>query len=270
MKLAFVGGGKMAEAMIGAVLRARLARPGDVCVSDIAPTRRRHLARRYDIGCTASNAEAIQRARTVVLAVKPQQLDAVLAELAPSARSSHLFLSIAAGKRIETIEALVPRARVVRVMPNVACLVSEAMSAFCLGTRARPSDRTTALRLLSAFGRAEEVPERLFDVVTALSGSGPAFFALLLLRLAEGAEAQGLPGPQARSFARQTLLGTARLLHEHDLSPESLIAMVSSPGGTTVDGLGVLDRPATAALLRDTIAAAARRGRELSRLTNAH
>jgi len=264
MKIGFIGGGKMAEAIAAAVLTARLVRCSDIVVSDISPERRRRLRRVYGVTVVRDNRETVKRADTVFLAVKPQDLDQVLAEIAPAVTDRKLMVSIAAGRKLASIESCLTGARVVRVMPNLPCLVREAMSVFCLGANARASDRRWMVKLLSSFGRVLELPEEQFDAVTALSGSGPGFLAYLLGSLAEGAELEGLSKSDAWLLARQTMLGTARLLLEKNLQAAELISAVASAKGTTVAGLEVLEKGNVSGLLKKAIAAAARRSRDLS------
>jgi pyrroline-5-carboxylate reductase len=265
ISIGFIGGGKMAAALIAALIRAGVAAPRNLVASDISPDRRAALAAAAGIAVTADNAAVPRAARTVILAVKPQQLAEVLRPLAPLFTPEHLVVSIAAGKRLTFLQALLPQARLVRVMPNVACTVNEGMSVFCLGAQAAPADRETVTRLLDCCGKSRELPETLFDAVTALSGSGPAFFAYLLDRLAAGAMAEGLERAVALQLAAQTMLGTARLLLEAGQTPHELIEAVTSARGTTAAGRQVLESSDVAAVLEATVRAAARRSRELSR-----
>ena len=266
VRIGFVGAGKMAEAMLAGLIRRGAVAPGDLLASDVSAERLQQLGARLGIGTTAENAAVPAFAPTVFLAVKPQQLDAVLAELAPRLDERHLLLSIAAGKRLERLEALAPRARVIRVMPNLPCTVGEGMSAFARGARATPADAAAAAELLGCFGRALEVRESALDAVTALSGSGPAFFAYLLDSLARAAEAEGLARNDALLLAEQTMLGTARLLLDQGLAPADLAAAVTSARGTTAAGREVLENGEVARLLAATLRAAAARSRELSRV----
>ena len=268
MNTGFIGAGKMAEAMIGALVRSASAARGQILVSDVDPARIERLASLYGTQGFRDNRHVAANCRVLVLAVKPQQLDAVLAEIAPAVTTEHLVISIAAGKRIATFEAALPGARVVRVMPNVASLVAEGMSVFTLGLHATEDDRRTAADLLQTFGRVLELPEAQFDAVTALSGSGPAFFALFLQELANAAVGEGLKPDDALLLAEQTMLGTARLLLDRRQTPDELITSVTSARGTTAAGLEVLRAPAFSRLLKETIAAAARRSRELSRISS--
>lgn len=239
--------------------------PGDIMASDVNTERLAELAARYSIKTTTDNTAAAGYGDICVLAVKPQQLDAVLAGLEMVVADRVLVVSIAAGKSTNYLESLLPRGRVVRVMPNIACLVGAGMNAFTRGKRATSADAGTVSRLLDCCGQALELPESLFDAVTALSGSGPAFFAYLLDRLVDGAVKEGLSREQALVLGEQTMLGTARLLIEKRMSPADLATAVTSAKGTTAAGREVLENPQTSDILMRTIEAAARRSRELGR-----
>jgi pyrroline-5-carboxylate reductase len=264
MKISFIGSGKMAGAMIGSLIRAKIAQPSEIFASDVDAERRNALKKQFGVNVYAGNGTVVGMAGALFLAVKPQNLDEVLREIAPAVTREHLVLSIAAGRKLAGIEALLPQGRVVRVMPNVACLVGEGMSAFALGSRAQEADRHLARKLLGSFGRAVELDEAHFDAVTALSGSGPAFYAYVLDRMAQAAVAEGLPEGEAQLLAAQTMLGAARLMLDKPMSARDLIAMVASPKGTTVAGLAVLEASSIGSVLEETIRAAARRSRELS------
>lgn len=261
----FVGGGKMAEAMIGGLIRAGAARPEEVHASDISAERRQALAGRHGVHTHPGNAAVARACPVLFLAVKPQQLPELLAELAPEITARHLVLSIAAGKRLEFFEARLPAARVIRVMPNLGVLAAQGMSAYCAGARATAEDRRTAADLLASFGQALELPESQFDAVTALSGSGPAYFALFLKLMAEAGARLGLQAEDAQRLARQTMAGTAALITRDLYTPDALIQAVSSAKGTTVAGLEVFQQSAMAQIVADALAAAARRSEELSR-----
>lgn len=265
MRVGIVGAGKMAEAMLAAWIDTGVLSPDDVCVSDRSDERRRLMRRRYRVKACAQNKPVVEASDLLVLAVKPQDLEAVLQEISAEIDSRHLVLSIAAGKRVGWLEERIPSARVIRVMPNLAALVGEGMSVFCAGTRATREDRQTAVRLLASFGRAMELPEERLDVVTALSGSGPAFFAFFLAGMVSAAEEDGLDREAALVLAGQTMLGTARLLLKKEMDPQDLIASVRSARGTTAAGLEVLETKRVEEAVRDTIRAATTRSRELSR-----
>lgn len=255
----------MAEAMIAGLIEKKFAEPSDILASDIKSVRLEELRRRYGISTAPDNAGVASRTELCVLAVKPQQVDEVLRSLVPALGPGHLLVSIAAGKTTAHLESLLPGSRVVRVMPNIACLVGAGMNVFTRGTRATEEDATVVSRLLSCCGQALELPESLFDAVTALSGSGPAFFAYLLDRLVDGAVREGLSRDQALRLACQTMAGTARLLMDGAMQPADLAAAVTSARGTTAAGREVLETPEVADVLGRTIQAAARRSRELGR-----
>jgi pyrroline-5-carboxylate reductase len=263
MRIAFLGAGKMAEAILAALLRRRLCRADAILACDVSAGRRRHLRRRYRVRVTADAAVAAGAADVLVLAVKPQDLDALLAAARPHLTPRHVLLSIAAGKTLARLRRLSGHRRIVRVMPNLAVTVGEGMSAFCAAPGCRPADRRLAQRVFGGCGRAVELPERHFDAITALSGSGPAFCAWLLAALADASAAEGLPAGCTRLLAAQTMLGAARVLLETGRAPADFIAAVASPGGTTAAGLAVLEASDVRAVLAGTIRAAARRSREL-------
>jgi pyrroline-5-carboxylate reductase len=263
--IGFIGGGKMAEAMIGGLIRSKVASPADIHVSDISEERRKALQSRHGIRTYADNAAVAAACQTVFLAVKPQQLAELLGALAGLFTAKHLVLSIAAGKRLVFFESRLPAARVIRVMPNLGVLASEGMSVFCAGARATADDRRTATALLTSFGRALELPEEQFDAVTALSGSGPAYFAQFLNLMAEAGAQLGLTKEDALLLATQTLFGAATLIAKGLYTPDDLIKAVSSEKGTTVAGMAVLKDSPIAKIVADTLAAATRRSEELSR-----
>jgi pyrroline-5-carboxylate reductase len=263
--IGFIGGGKMAEAMIAGLLRQGALKGGDILVGDVSEERRALLASKYGAQAFRDNRAVAERSRILVLAVKPQSLEAAAATMAERIAAGHLVVSILAGKRIEKLQAAFPKARIVRVMPNLGALVGEGMSAFCCGGDLPEADRSAVRKLLSAFGQCVELPEARFDAVTALSGSGPAFFAHFLQCMCAAASALGIPKEEALTLATQTMLGTACLIRDQVYTPESLIKAVSSEKGTTVAGMAVLLESGLPDLAARTLQAAASRSAELSR-----
>lgn len=263
MKIGIVGIGKMADAMLGSWIRTGRIDPADVIASDLSAERCAQVSRLRGVRCTCANGEPFG-ADLVVLAVKPQNLGEVLDGLPVGAAKGRLVLSILAGKTIATIQAGLPGARVVRVMPNLPCLVGEGMSAWCAGADVTAEDRSLIERVLSAFGKAVELPESQFDAVTALSGSGPAFLAWVLDRFTRAAVSEGLSAEHASLFAAQTMLGTAKLLMDQRIEPGELIRLVASSKGTTAAGVAVLEGSDADTVLAQTITAAASRSRELN------
>lgn len=264
MRIGFVGCGKMAEAIAGGLIAAKVARPSQIRGSDVDAARLRTLRRKHGISVCTENTEVVTNSDVIFLAVKPYQIESVLREVHNVVRNRHLFISIAAGVPLEAMESLLPRGRMVRVMPNMPCLVSAGMSVFCLGSRTRHGDRRTVGKLLSSFGLAMELPEAVFDSVTAISGSGPAFFSFLLDKMADGAVKKGLDRKTALRLAVQTMLGTAKLLMEQGTDPGELVARVATPNGTTAAGLAVMEKSNVDQVLRETIRAAAKRCREMA------
>jgi len=264
MKVGFVGCGKMAEAMISSFIDSRILKAHEIFASDISADRRHMVKRRHGINVYSKNNVVVETAEIVFFAVKPQDLNEVITEIASHITKNHLVVSIVAGKKISSIQSMLPMARVIRVMPNLACLVSEGMSVFCTSPKVTVSDRKTAIRLLSCFGKVLELPEDQFDAVTALSGSGPAFFAYLLDRMIDAGVKEGLDRKNALLLAEQTMLGTSRLLIENGIDPKDIIVAVASAKGTTAAGLAVLERSDISTILHDTIKMAVKRSKELS------
>ena len=265
MRIGFLGAGKMAEAILSALIRNQVVPASQIMIRDVVATRRADLRRRYGVRVAATATDLVKACDVVILAVKPQDLDELLSHVALSLDKRHVVISIAAGKTLAHLQKRTGRhVRLVRVMPNLAVMVGEGMSVFCIGSQAKPSDRKLAARLLGCCGRVVELDERHFDAVTALSGSGPAFFTYLMSALADAAEAEGLPAGAARLLAEQTMLGAARYLLETGIDPTEFVQAVASPKGTTAAGLKVLDASAVRRILGRTIQAAARRSHELS------
>ncbi len=263
MTIGFVGAGKMAEAIMALLLDSEFCDVEHVYVSDISNARLDVLAAQYGVHITTQNRVVVDASDIVILAVKPQNLDVALEDLSASS-AGKLFVSIAAGKPLVYFESKLPAARVIRVMPNLACQVGEGMSVYCGGSHASEEDLAIVGSIFERTGRVLRLDESLFDVVTALSGSGPAFFAYVLQALVEGAESGGMPRDSALILAEQTMLGTAKVLLERCVPPDAFISSVASKGGTTAAGLDVLRASPVANVLQTTIKAAADRSRELS------
>jgi pyrroline-5-carboxylate reductase len=265
-RIAFVGGGNMAEALIKGLLSVK-ASARAIAVSEPRAARRRELVSRYGVRATASNLEAIERASLIVLAVKPQTMGGVLAELAAAIGRDKLVVSIAAGVSIATIENKLERgARVVRVMPNTPCLVGRGMSVLARGRAATARDLARARKIFDSVGKAEVAKrEAWLDAVTGLSGSGPAYVYRFAEALIEGGIHEGLPEKLVRTLVYQTLAGAAEMLLATGKSPRELREAVSSPGGTTLAGLARMDRGDFVQVVRAGVAAATARSKELAR-----
>ena len=263
-RIGFIGSGRMGTGLMQSLVGAGTVQKRDLMASDAQADARRRLTQTCGIKTTADNVAVARFADTVVLAVKPQVLADVLAGLRGAITPAHLVVSIAAGVRLARLEdALDPGVRVVRVMPNVACVVGEAASAYCLGRHARAADARTVEALLGATGRCMRVDEEMMDAVTGLSGSGPAFAAMVIGALADGGVKVGLSRPVATALAAQTVLGAARMILDQNLTPEALKDMVTSPGGTTIAGVHALESGRLRAALINAVEAATCRSREL-------
>ena len=261
-KLGFVGCGKMGGAMLGAFLKSGID-ADDVLVCDASEE---ILAkyRKMKIAVTDSPADVAACCRTIFLAVKPQDYDAVVSGMAHRFGPSKLVVSIAAGKTLARLRELAgPGPRLVRVMPNLPVLVGEGMVAYAPDASAKKADIALVARLLGACGTAVRLDERHFDAVTALSGSGPAFFAYVMEAMAAAGERLGLPADVARLLSNRTMLGTARYLAETAQDPQAFIRAVCSPKGTTEAGMKKLTASSVATALDKTLAAAAKRSAEL-------
>ena len=269
-KWGFIGAGKMATALVRGILRTGVAEPPHLTASDPLASARSALAADTGIEVFESNAPVVERSQILVLAVKPQVMHEVLAQLRPLVGPGHLVISIAAGVSIATLlEGLGGDRRLVRVMPNTPALLGEGASAYALGPGVRPEDDAITREFLAAVGRAVRVPESLLDAVTGLSGSGPAFVYLMIEALSDGGVRMGLPRDTATMLAAQTVQGAARMVLETGLHPGVLKDQVASPGGTTIAGLHALERGGVRGALIDAVEAATRRSAELAAIARA-
>ena len=262
-KIAFLGGGNMAEALIKGMLSADVAKARQMVVTDTSPARLVYL-KKYNITTAKSNQEAVQEAELVLLCVKPQVMDAVLAEIAATADSSKLVISIAAGITIDRMEkALTANPRVIRVMPNTPALVLSGAAGLAKGSSATNEDMALVMEIFSAVGRAVVVDEKLMDAVTGLSGSGPAFVFTVIEALSDAGVKVGIPRSLALELAAQTVFGSAKMVLETKEHPAKLRDMVTSPGGTTIAGMHELEKGKLRAVLMNAVEAATNRSREL-------
>jgi pyrroline-5-carboxylate reductase len=264
LQIGFLGAGKMATALARGFLRAEIARPETLRASDPYEPVRRRFESETGATATAFNPEVVAFAQVLVLAIKPDQIVDVLKEIRDSVAERHLVVSIAAGIPLALIEDGLPSGtRVVRVMPNTPALVGASASAYSLGKYANSEDGRIAQRLFSSVGVVFPVKESLLDAVTGLSGSGPAYAYLIIEALSDGGVAAGLPREVATQLAAQTLLGAAKMVLETGQHPGALKDMVTSPGGTTVEGLHELEKAGVRAALINAVRAAADKARRL-------
>lgn len=263
--LAFIGAGNMAEALCRGILSAGLIQSSKIIASDISEERRTLFRGELGAIITSDNREAIKRADTVVLAVKPQMMDAVLAGVGDLLTPDRLIISIAAGIKAERIEkAGNPGCRVARAMPNTPLLVGCGMTAICAGSNASPEDMDMAEALFRCAGKVVHVEEAQMDAVIAVSGSGPAYFFYMAEAMIEAGIAEGLNPDLAAMMAAQTMLGAGKLLSESKDSAAELRRKVTSPNGTTEAAVKILDQAGVAEAITRAARRAAERSRELA------
>ena len=264
VRFAFIGGGNMAEALVKGLLSGLGVKPQQIIATDVVPERRTYMQTTYGITASADNKHAVQESTVVILAVKPQIMDAVLTEIAPAVTRRKLLISIAAGVSTAKIRAVLRKdARLIRVMPNTPALVLEGVTAVAKAEGLEADDLETAGEIFSAVGRVVVLGEDLMDAVTGLSGSGPAYIAVVIEALADGGVRMGLDRITAMTLATQTVLGAAALLRETGLHPGAVKDMVCSPGGTSIAGITALEEGGIRTTLIKAVERATQRSREL-------
>jgi pyrroline-5-carboxylate reductase len=264
LRIGFLGAGKMASALAKGIVKAGVARPEDLIASDVIEDARGAIGK--EVGCkvTGWNVEVADFADVLVVAVKPDQVEGILHELAGKISERHLVVSIAAGVTLARLAGVLQAGtRVVRVMPNTPALVGASASAFSLGGSAAGEDAALVQRIFSAVGVAFQVKESLLDAVTGLSGSGPAYGYAIIEALSDGGVAAGLPRDVATKLAAQTMLGAAKMVLETGQHPGALKDMVTSPGGTTIEGLHELEKGRLRGTLMNAVRAAAEKSKKL-------
>jgi pyrroline-5-carboxylate reductase len=263
-KIAFLGSGNMAGALVKGLLAAGAAAPADVFCTDTRKERLEELKTKHGVRIGQDNAEAAAWADVVVLSTKPQVFDRLLPDVARGVKSSTLVISIAAGVPVAAIEArLPPSTRVVRTMPNTPCLVDAGATAIAAGTYASSDDVDLARKLFASVGVTVVLDEYLLDAVTGLSGSGPAYIFLIIEALSDAGVKMGLHRDSAQLLSAQTVLGSAKLLLETGEHPGRLKDMVTSPGGTAIAGLHTLEAGGLRTTLINAVETATARAKQL-------
>lgn len=266
-KIGFIGTGKMGEALIKGILHAGLVPPGNIYASDMDVAKLQMLEKELKINICKDNCDAVANSDVLIIAVKPQIVPAVLNELKSSIKNQ-LIISIAAGVTIETFEKnLLPGTKVLRVMPNIAATVKEAASAISPGSAVSTEDTAMAARIFNAIGRTVILQENLMDAVTGLSGSGPAYIFMIIEALADGGVHEGLDRNTAKLLAAQTVLGAAKMVLEGPGHTGELRDMVTSPGGTTIRGLRVMEEQGIRIGMMNAVIASCERSKELGKKT---
>lgn len=264
--LGFIGGGNMGGALIKGLIAAGLLRPNQILVHDVDRKRLQELELSYGVKAVERLSDLAAASTIVVLAVKPQVMSRVVSDLKGRLRHRPLIISIAAGVAIDTISrSLDEDLAIVRVMPNTPALVQQSASALARNAAVNEQQMEQALKLFEAVGVAVAVEEKLLDAVTGLSGSGPAYLLQFVESLIDGGVLMGLPRPIARQLVVQTVLGTATMMLETGRHPAELKDLITSPGGTTITGLQVLEAAGLRGAVMDAVEAATLRSRELGR-----
>ena len=265
-RIGFLGAGNIGEAMIRGLLQAALVPAQDIAASDARPERLAQIARQHGIRPCADNATLVRESDVIVLAVKPQIMAAVCEEIARAVDKSKLIISLAAGVSTTTLRQHLPHVeRLIRVMPNTPALVLEAVTAIARADGLEKGDLETAQALFGAVGRVVVLDEEALDAVTGLSGSGPAYVAIVIESLADGGVKMGLDRATAMTLAAQTVLGSAKLILETGTHPGQLKDMVASPGGTTIAGISALEEGGVRRTFINAVERATLRSRELGK-----
>ena len=264
--IGFIGGGNMGEALIRGLLSTGLFPAERITVYDVSASRIAYLAKEYGIGTSRNVSELAASSGILLLAVKPQTMSAVLNELRSHVAHGPLVISIAAGIPLAMLQGALPEGTaVVRVMPNTPALVLKGASALSRGKNVSVEQMEMSLALFRAVGKAVETEEKWMDTVTGLSGSGPAFVLLMIEALIDSGVLMGLPRHLSRELAVQTVLGTALMVDQTGKHPGELKDMITSPGGTTIYGLKVLEAKSVRGAFMEAVEAASKRSEELGK-----
>jgi len=265
-RIGFIGGGKMAEALAQGIINASLSSVDKIIASDVDKKRCQILEKDTRIKTTQENKKITSESDIIILAVKPNIIGSILKELKNDITPKHLVVSIAAGIPLGFIEsALNKGCRVVRVMPNTPCLVGETAAGYALGKAATRDDGKLVGEILNAVGKSYLLEEKHLDAVTGLSGSGPAFVYTVIEALSDGGVKMGLPRDISTKLAAQTVLGSAKMVLETGMHPGELRDFVTSPGGTTIEGLHALEKGNIRNALIDAVETATKKSKKLGR-----
>lgn len=264
MQIGFIGLGNMARAMIGGMLKDNIVAPEDILGSARTEATGERMKKEFGIGIRENNRQVAREAQVLILAVKPVFLPDVIEEIREDVDDGKLIISIAAGKSLSWLAGEFKKdVKLIRCMPNTPALVGEGCTGICCNPLVTKEEKDFCLKLTESFGRANLVPERLMDAVGGVSGSSPAFIFLIIEAMADGAVLSGMPRKQAYEFAAQSVLGSAKMVLETGKHPGELKDMVCSPGGTTIEGIRVLEERGMRAAVMDAIEACVDKSKKL-------
>ena len=264
MKLTVIGLGNMATAMISGIIKAGVFAPHDITGSDASSSQIQKAESDLKINTTDSNEEAVKGSDYVIIAVKPQIYETVLPQIASARSKEPVIISIAPGKTLSYLEERLGKdAKIVRIMPNTPALVGEGCTGVCRNTNVSDEEFDLVMKILTSFGKAYEVAEKMMDAVVAVSGSSPAYVFMLIEAMADGAVAEGLDRATAIRMAAQAVLGSAKMVLETGKHPGELKDMVCSPAGTTIEAVAVLENGAFRGTVIDAMSACAEKSRQI-------
>ena len=263
-KITIIGAGKMGEAIIAGLLKSGTYRPHDIQIVEVLADRRKYIVQMYDVTAASTFDDAVQFGDLIVVAVKPNVVGEIAVQLSRSIIPEKIVISIAAGVTIKQIRTHLPRnIPIIRVMPNLACSVNEAMIAACPSENTTIEEMNTATEVLGLLGKVVQLEEQYLNLATGLVGSGPAYLFVIIDALADAGVRLGLPKNVSIILAAQTTLGAAKIVIETGEHPAKLKDMVATPGGTTVEGLLALEQGKLRATLISAVTEAARRAKGL-------
>lgn len=264
--IGFIGSGNMANAMIGGILNANLVEKTQIICSNRTKEKLENIHTKYGVLTSLNNSEVAEKSDVLVLSVKPGTYPEVINEIREKVKENVIIISIGAGIKIDKVKELFAREiKIVRAMPNTPALVGEGMTALSPCPSVEPSELELICNIFNSLGRSEIVPEKLMDVVTAISGSSPAFIFMIIEAMADGAVREGMPREKAYTFASQAVLGSAKMVLETKEHPGKLKDMVTSPGGTTIEGLATLEEKGIRASFIEAIHNTAEKSKDLSK-----
>ena len=264
-KIGFIGGGKMASAIIKGIINSGYFKKENIYVSDKNNEALHYLKDNYGVNTSNNNKEILKNADIILFAVKPFVIRDVLSEIKENITDKKIILSIAAGISTKTIEKIIGNIPVIRIMPNTPALVNEGMSAVCKGTFAKEEHVKIAFNIFKSVGKVIEADEKYIDIITAISGSGPAFYYYIINEIAKSGQKLGMDYDTCLKLSAQTALGAAKMIMESGINPEQLIINVTTPGGCTAVGNDVLKDNNISDILFDTIEKTMKKAYELGK-----
>lgn len=264
MKIGFTGCGNMASAMIGGILKKGIFTKEEIIVSNLTEEGSRRSREKLGVVTTMDNRQVAERAKIVVLAVKPQFYEEVLDEIKDVLTEEHILVGIAPGKTLSWLEEKCGKPlKIVRLMPNTPAQVGEGMTGVCFNDRVSEEEKQEICAITDSFGCTEVVPERLMEGLSAVTGCSPAYVFMFLEAMADAAVHQGMPRKQAYRLAAQAVLGSAKMLLETEMHPGELKDMVCSPAGSTIEGVRMLEKSGFRSAVFEALCAAAEKGKKL-------